>query len=311
MGLRHASHRFMPNVLVFPGGRVDRPDHRARSLSELPGFTRACLERQAPPSLARAIGIAAARELHEETGLVLGGWMAPAAAGAWGGEYLCRAVTPPEPLPPLQRPLPHRPGRGGAWPAARLRRAGGAALLQLRGRLPAQDRQHHRQGAGGVPQLAGPVAGAARGAGAHLLPRHGQPHGGALTATRRCELTPRRRRVAGWQPRRSAGAQAWDAASWVHHRGHPVAALRSRIPAQPGQAQPAHGAVGSPRTSASTASTTPTTSRWSACHRRNAFGRGIRLLARTTVEATPDRLSDLLGRDAAALLAEALARRPW
>ena len=72
MGLRHASHRFMPNVLVFPGGRVDRGDHRAKALSELPDFTRACLERQAPPSLARAIGIAAARELEEETGLVLG-----------------------------------------------------------------------------------------------------------------------------------------------------------------------------------------------------------------------------------------------
>ena len=26
MGLRHASHRFMPNVLVFPGGRVDPED---------------------------------------------------------------------------------------------------------------------------------------------------------------------------------------------------------------------------------------------------------------------------------------------
>ena len=72
MGLRHASHRFMPNVLVFPGGRVDRADHRAKACPNCRDFTRACLERQAPPSLARAIGIAAARELHEETGLVLG-----------------------------------------------------------------------------------------------------------------------------------------------------------------------------------------------------------------------------------------------
>jgi len=96
MGLRHASHRFMPNVLVFPGGRVDRPDHRARSLSELPGFTRACLERQAPPSLARAIGIAAARELHEETGLVLGRMDGHRLLPELGVvEYLCRAVTPP------------------------------------------------------------------------------------------------------------------------------------------------------------------------------------------------------------------------
>lgn len=96
MGLRHASHRFMPNVLVFPGGRVDRADHRAPALGELPPFTRACLERQAPPSLARAIAIAAARELEEETGLVLGRKegqrLLPDLATL---DYLCRAVTPP------------------------------------------------------------------------------------------------------------------------------------------------------------------------------------------------------------------------
>jgi 8-oxo-dGTP pyrophosphatase MutT (NUDIX family) len=96
MGVRHARHRFMPNVMVFPGGRVDRPDHRALALSELPTLTRTCLERQAPASLARAIGIAAARELHEETGLVLGRMdghrLLPELSVI---DYLCRAVTPP------------------------------------------------------------------------------------------------------------------------------------------------------------------------------------------------------------------------
>lgn len=96
MGLRHANHRFMPNVLVFPGGRVDRADHRAKSISELAPFPRACLERQAPPSLARALGVAAVRELHEETGLVLGRLegqhVQPDLAAL---DYLCRAVTPP------------------------------------------------------------------------------------------------------------------------------------------------------------------------------------------------------------------------
>lgn len=96
MGLRHARHRFMPNVLVFPGGRVDRGDHRTRALSELSAFTRACLERQAPPSLARAVAVAAVRELEEETGLVLGrregARVLPELAPI---EYLCRAVTPP------------------------------------------------------------------------------------------------------------------------------------------------------------------------------------------------------------------------
>ena len=96
MGLRHARHRFMPNVLVFPGGRVDRADHRAKALSELPDFTLACLRRQAPPSLARALGIAAARELHEETGLVLGRMEGHALLPDLGAlDYLCRAVTPP------------------------------------------------------------------------------------------------------------------------------------------------------------------------------------------------------------------------
>jgi 8-oxo-dGTP pyrophosphatase MutT (NUDIX family) len=96
MGLRHARHRFMPNVLVFPGGRVDRADHRAKALSELPAFTRACLQRQAPPSLARALGIAAARELHEETGLVLGRMEGHALLPDLAAlDYLCRAVTPP------------------------------------------------------------------------------------------------------------------------------------------------------------------------------------------------------------------------
>ncbi|MDO9708228.1 NUDIX hydrolase [Paracraurococcus lichenis] len=96
MGLRHARHRFMPNALVFPGGRVDRADHRATAMRELPEFTLACLRRQAPPSLARALGIAAARELHEETGLVLGRMEGHALLPDLGVlEYLCRAVTPP------------------------------------------------------------------------------------------------------------------------------------------------------------------------------------------------------------------------
>ena len=96
MGLRHARHRFMPNVLVFPGGRVDRADHRAKAVSELPPFTRACLERQAPPSLARALGVAAARELEEEAGLVLGRMEGRRLWPELGAmDYLCRAVTPP------------------------------------------------------------------------------------------------------------------------------------------------------------------------------------------------------------------------
>ena len=96
MGLRHASHRFLPNVLVFPGGRVDVGDHRAKAVSELRERTRAQLLRNATPSLARALGVAAARELHEETGLVLGRMEGHRLWPDLGVlDYLCRAVTPP------------------------------------------------------------------------------------------------------------------------------------------------------------------------------------------------------------------------
>ncbi len=93
MGLRGARHRFMPNRLVFPGGAVDPADHAATPATPLRDDVLRRLEKSAEPSLARALGIAAARELEEETGLHLG--LPPALDGL---DYLCRAVTP-EPSP--------------------------------------------------------------------------------------------------------------------------------------------------------------------------------------------------------------------
>lgn len=90
MGMRGARHRFMPNRLVFPGGAVDRGDSRARTEAEPPAETVAALTRAARPPLARALCVAAARELEEETGLSLG--TPPDLSGL---DYLCRAVTPP------------------------------------------------------------------------------------------------------------------------------------------------------------------------------------------------------------------------
>ena len=90
MGMRGAKHRFMPNRLVFPGGAVDRADLTAPSASPLAPHTRVLLERKTNSSLAHGLGIAAARELAEETGLSLGD--PPALDGL---DYLCRAVTPP------------------------------------------------------------------------------------------------------------------------------------------------------------------------------------------------------------------------
>ncbi|MBW8269936.1 NUDIX domain-containing protein [Caldovatus aquaticus] len=95
MGRRHARLRFMPNLLVFPGGRVDRADHRAPAISELRPGTRRLLELRAPPSLARALAVAAVRELFEETGLALGARRGDGVAADLARlDYLCRAVTP-------------------------------------------------------------------------------------------------------------------------------------------------------------------------------------------------------------------------
>ncbi len=91
MARRSASHRFMPNVLVFPGGAVDPADYDAPAATPLRDEVRTRLERSATPELAQALAAAAARELVEEVGLTLG---APPALHAL--EYVCRAITPPD-----------------------------------------------------------------------------------------------------------------------------------------------------------------------------------------------------------------------
>jgi 8-oxo-dGTP pyrophosphatase MutT (NUDIX family) len=90
MGMRGARHRFMPNRLVFPGGAVDRADLDAPSASPLSPHTEHLLRKSANARLAHGLGIAAARELHEETGLSLG---TPPHLNAL--HLLARAVTPP------------------------------------------------------------------------------------------------------------------------------------------------------------------------------------------------------------------------
>jgi 8-oxo-dGTP pyrophosphatase MutT (NUDIX family) len=91
MGMRGAGHRFMPNRLVFPGGAVDRGDSTARLAAPLAPAVQAMVEKAAKPRLARAIAMAAARELEEETGLSLGN---PPDLSRL--DYLCRAITPPD-----------------------------------------------------------------------------------------------------------------------------------------------------------------------------------------------------------------------
>jgi 8-oxo-dGTP pyrophosphatase MutT (NUDIX family) len=89
MGLRNAGHKFMPNKMVFPGGRVDAEDYMGQVASPLQPAAMARLQRAATPELAAALAYAAARELEEESGLSLGN--PPHLAGL---DYLCRAETP-------------------------------------------------------------------------------------------------------------------------------------------------------------------------------------------------------------------------
>lgn len=114
LGKRHAGHKFMPGMFVFPGGRVDPIDKKmpvARALHH--DVETQLMKRLARPSSAkaRAFALAAIRETFEETGLLLGvrtnkingvpagPWTAFAQAGILPDlgllHFIGRAITPP------------------------------------------------------------------------------------------------------------------------------------------------------------------------------------------------------------------------
>jgi 8-oxo-dGTP pyrophosphatase MutT (NUDIX family) len=73
LGRRHAKHVFMPDRLVFPGGRVDPDDHRIKLAAPLPhSIEQRLVACAGTAGRARALAVAAVRELYEETGLCLG-----------------------------------------------------------------------------------------------------------------------------------------------------------------------------------------------------------------------------------------------
>lgn len=93
MGRRGSGHVFMPDVYVFPGGRRDARDHALPFSADL---DRLVLEKlvtgttaRTTSARARALALAALRELHEETGLGGG------AADLSRLRYVARAITPP------------------------------------------------------------------------------------------------------------------------------------------------------------------------------------------------------------------------
>ena len=76
MGKRNKNLKFMPGALVFPGGSVDRFDGSIPASTELTEITRSRLVsamRGKPTERgARALGLAAIREVAEESGLLIG-----------------------------------------------------------------------------------------------------------------------------------------------------------------------------------------------------------------------------------------------
>jgi 8-oxo-dGTP pyrophosphatase MutT (NUDIX family) len=75
LGKRHGGHAFMPDKFVFPGGRVEPHDRHVPVVGRLDAHVEDKLMRHvARPSRdkARALAVAAIREVFEETGLLVG-----------------------------------------------------------------------------------------------------------------------------------------------------------------------------------------------------------------------------------------------
>ena len=76
MGKRAASHVFMTNKFVFPGGRLDFIDQRLSVPSDLSGPVAGRLQKETRKDVSnhklRGLALAAIRETYEETGLIIG-----------------------------------------------------------------------------------------------------------------------------------------------------------------------------------------------------------------------------------------------
>jgi len=110
MGQRGAKAAFMPNKFVFPGGAVDAADADIPLAGKINPLCHTHLTQKTDADRTHALGVAAIRELWEETGLILGtkgiwdstphaGWTEYAATGhlpdASALQFVFRAITPP------------------------------------------------------------------------------------------------------------------------------------------------------------------------------------------------------------------------
>jgi 8-oxo-dGTP pyrophosphatase MutT (NUDIX family) len=86
MGRRSSRHRFLPDMFVFPGGRLDAEDY-ARVKGALRPEVARRMALHVEARKAAALGAAAIRETEEETGLKL--------EHLGQLDYVARAITPP------------------------------------------------------------------------------------------------------------------------------------------------------------------------------------------------------------------------
>jgi 8-oxo-dGTP pyrophosphatase MutT (NUDIX family) len=86
LGRRHARAGFLPDIYVFPGGRVEPEDSRGAPLPLAPGVAVGLAWASRRP--AAAFVRAALRETREECGLTLASEALP------GIDFVCRAITP-------------------------------------------------------------------------------------------------------------------------------------------------------------------------------------------------------------------------
>lgn len=112
MGRRRPRAAFLPNVYVFPGGRLDRSDARTPPGMALRPEVEEKVKRRCRQSPASALALAALRETYEETGLLICGAPNRLKIGietpilqAYNAaalkpdlrqlDYIARAITPP------------------------------------------------------------------------------------------------------------------------------------------------------------------------------------------------------------------------
>lgn len=94
MGKRNGGHNFMPNLWVFPGGRIDRADFRAPHATDLRPDVAATFDAHLKPGRGKALALAAIRETFEEAGLLLGKPAVPRPlVGPWR-EFLAQGASP-------------------------------------------------------------------------------------------------------------------------------------------------------------------------------------------------------------------------